>query len=125
MNELAQNGLKFPLLQVKPDVAQLRTDDEFHKDVLRFRHIVRVRGGRVSVDVGYRQPKRTEEIHSGNLASDRVGLRHRNRIWDTRYEVEIVAHGDEESTVEPALCDLFKTDDIVRTAVYRLCSESR
>ena len=46
-------------------------------------------------------------------------------IRDTGYELEVVAHGDEESTVESALGELFKTDDIVRTAVDGLCRESR
>lgn len=122
LNKLTQDRCDVRFLQLHPHVAELRTFHELHENVFRLRSVVRRR--RVTVDLGDRQPRGTEETHCSHFTGDGVELRDHDGVRDAGDHLETVAHGDKKSPVEAALGELHKRIDILRTPTNRLSRKS-
>jgi len=104
-----RNDIRF--LQLHPHVAELRTPQKLHENILRLGSVVRRR--RVIVDLRNRQPRGTEETHCGHFTSDGVELGDRDGVRNAGYHLEAAMHGDKESPVEAAIGELHKCVDIL------------
>lgn len=104
LDKLAQDRNDIQISQFRPYITEFLTSHKLHKDVLGLRRIVRHR--RVSIYLGDRQPRGTEELHCGSFTGHGVILGGRSWVRNTSDHLEVVAKGDEEGTVEAALGEL-------------------
>ena len=118
MSELAHDGDDFLVTEAGPNLAELGTLNELHKNIWSSSGVVRVGG--ITVNLGSRDSARLQVFDGSHFAGDGVVLGDCHRKRNASDNVLTATLSDDKGTVETALSKLFKANDIGKIVIYGL-----